>query len=227
MPSARDRGRVRRSYDAVSHEYAARFGSELAGKPLDRALLAALVEQTDRAAPIADLGCGPGQVAAWLDDHHDGPAVGIDLSPGMVAIGRREHPHVEFREGDLLSLPAADGEFGSAVALYSIIHLEASELRLAFDEIHRTLRPSGLLLVAFHVGTDVRHLADWWGYEVDVDFRFFEPAGVIEALEDAGFAVEVRLERINYPEEVETRRAYILARRRSTEPLARNDRLGA
>jgi ubiquinone/menaquinone biosynthesis C-methylase UbiE len=212
MPTARDHDRVRESYDEVAHEYAARFGSELVSKPLDRALLAALIELTERGAPIADLGCGPGHVAAWLADHGR-PAVGIDLSPEMIATGRREHPQVEFREGDLFSLPATAGEFGSAIALYSIIHLEPSELHLAFDEIGRTLRPSGRLLVAFHVGSEVRHLADWWGHEVDIDFRFFETAGVVQVLEDAGFVEEARLERANYPEEVETRRAYVLARR--------------
>ena len=212
MPSARDHDRVRQSYDTVAHDYAARFGNELVGKPLDRALLTALIELTERGAPIADLGCGPGHVAAWLADRGS-PAVGIDLSPEMIATGRREHPEVEFREGDLFSLPATESEFGSAVALYSIIHLEPSDLHLVFDEIHRTLRPSGRLLVAFHVGSEVRHLADWWGHEVDIDFRFFETAGIVEALEDAGFVEEARLERTSYPDEVETRRAYILARR--------------
>jgi ubiquinone/menaquinone biosynthesis C-methylase UbiE len=214
MPNARGHDRVRQSYDAVAEDYAVRLGNELAGKPLDRALLAVLIEQSDHGAPIADLGCGPGHVAAWLADH-DIPVVGIDLSVGMIAIGRRDHPQVEFREGDLVSLPAADGEFGSVAALYSIIHLEPSEVRVAFHDIHRTLRPFGLVLVAFHVGSEVRHLADWWGHEVDVDFRFFEPNDVIELLEGAGFAVEARLERTSYPEEVNTRRAYVLARRRT------------
>ena len=104
--------------------YAAGFRDELAGKPLDRALLACLAEQADDGAPIADLGCGPGHVAAWLAGRGV-TAVGIDLSPAMIAAGRRDYPHVEFRVGDLLELPAADGEFGAAIAFYSIIHLEA------------------------------------------------------------------------------------------------------
>jgi len=115
---------VRRSYDAVAEVYAAGFRDELAGKPLDRALLACLAEQADDGAPIADLGCGPGHVAAWLAGRGV-TAVGIDLSPAMIAAGRRDYPHVEFRVGDLLELPAADGEFGAAIAFYSIIHLEA------------------------------------------------------------------------------------------------------
>jgi SAM-dependent methyltransferase len=185
---------------------------ELAGKPLDRALLACLIEQSGPGAPIAVLGCGPGHVAAWLAGG-GASVVGIDLSAGMISVGRREYPGVEFRQGDLLQLPAVDGEFGAAVALYSIIHLEPGELCRAFEEINRVLRPRRLALIAFHVGSEVRHLDEWWGQEVDVDFRFFEPADIAVAMEGAGLCVQARLERVNYPDEVQTRRAYLLARR--------------
>lgn len=203
---------VRRSYDTVAEEYAADFRDELAGKPLDRALLACMAEQADEGSPIADLGCGPGHIAAWLAGRGVA-AVGIDLSPGMIAAGRRHYPEVEFREGDFLALPAADGEFGAAIAFYSIIHLEPGELSRAFEEIHRVLRPQGLFLVSFHVGSEVRHLGEWWGHAVDVDFRFFEPPDIADAIERSGFRTEMRLERVSYPREVETRRAYLLARR--------------
>ena len=67
------------------------FGDELAGKPLDRALLAAFVETVS--GPVADLGCGPGHVTAHL--HSLGcQAFGIDLSPEMVGVARRAYPAV-------------------------------------------------------------------------------------------------------------------------------------
>jgi ubiquinone/menaquinone biosynthesis C-methylase UbiE len=204
---------VRQSYDTVAGKYADGFRDELAHKPLDRALLSALVEQTEVGAPVADLGCGPGHVSAWLAAHGV-TAVGIDLSPEMVALGRKDHPEVEFRAGDLLDLPAEDGEFGAAVAFYSIIHLRPAELRRAFEEMHRVLRPRGIALVSFHVGTEVRHLAEWWGHEVDVDFRFFEPRHIAREMEDAGLLLHAQLERVHHPEEVETRRAYLMAKRR-------------
>ena len=204
---------IRRSYDALAERYSAHLGDELDYKPLDRALLAALVEQHPTGMPMADVGSGPGHVAAWLAARgvH---AVAIDMSPGMVAVGQREHPEVEFRQGDLLSLPAGDAEFGSAVSLYSIIHLDHGELAPAFAELRRVLVRDGRLLVAFHVGAEVRHVEELWGQAVDLDFRFLETADVVTTLVGSGFEIEAQLERTNYPEEVETRRAYVLARRR-------------
>jgi SAM-dependent methyltransferase len=212
MDRSASHGQVRRSYDAVAEKYAAGYRDELSRKPLDRALLACLVEQAEPGAQVADLGCGPGHVAAWLAGH-GAAAVGIDLSAAMVAAGRRDYPGVEFRQGDLLDLPAADGEFGAVVAFYSLIHLEPSELPRACEEIRRVLPPSGPALVSFHVGSQVRHLTEWWGIDVDVDFRFLEVADVTQVMRRAGLAVEAQVERTSYPGEVETRRAYLLARR--------------
>ncbi|MFF0745938.1 methyltransferase domain-containing protein [Streptomyces sp. NPDC004111] len=213
-------GAVRRSYDTVAEEYTKRLHDELAGKPLDRALLAALLEQTEPGTALADLGCGPGHIAAHLASAGTGAeardpvhTVGIDLSEGMLETGRNRYPGVEFRNGDLLALPAGDGEFGAAVALYSFIHLSADELPTALAEARRVLRPGGLLLLAFHIGEETRHLDEWWGHEVDVDFHFHDPVRVGELLEAAGFAVQMRMERRHYAHEADTRRAYLLARR--------------
>ena len=73
-------------------------------------------------------------------------------------------------------------------------------------------RPRGLFLASFHAGSQVRHLGEWWGYAVDLDFRFFEPPDIADAIERAGSRTEMRLEPVSYPGEVETRRAYLLAR---------------
>jgi SAM-dependent methyltransferase len=81
--------KTRASFDAVAADYAARFADELAGRPLDRALLAAFAECVP-AGPVADVGCGPGHVTAHLASL--GLEVcGIDLSPGMVEEGRVRH----------------------------------------------------------------------------------------------------------------------------------------
>jgi SAM-dependent methyltransferase len=207
---------LRRTYDEVAETYAANLDDELDRKPLDRALLGALAEECG-AGPVADIGCGPGHVAAWFAGRGIA-AVGVDLSPGMVVVGHRLHPEVEFRQGDLLGLPADDAEFTGAVAFYSIIHLTPDELVPAMAEIHRVSATGAPVLVSFHVGSEVRHLTEWWGHQVDIAFRYFEPAEVAFAMQEAGLAVEATLVREHLPEEVATRRAYLWARRPGESP---------
>ena len=125
--------------DAVAETYVRLFGDELAGKPLDRALLAAFVETVS--GPVADLGCGPGHVTAHL--HRLGcQAFGIDLSPEMVAAARRAYPAVSFSRGDMTQLDITSGSLGGIVAFYSIIHLPPDLLPLALAEFARVLAPA-------------------------------------------------------------------------------------
>jgi hypothetical protein len=76
------------------------------------------------------------------------------------------------------------------------------------------LQPRGLLLIAYHIGSDVIHLDEWWGYHVAVDFVLFRTDEMESYLTAAGFEVERSMERDPYPPDVEhqSRRGYILAR---------------
>jgi SAM-dependent methyltransferase len=203
---------LQQGYDRVAERYANELFDELDRKPLDRALLAALAEQLGGGAPVADVGCGPGHVARHLCGL--GLAVlGVDLSPGMVALARRRSPHIEFRQGSMLAMPAADGALAGLVAFYSIIHLTPAERPRAYREFARVLRPGGLALLAFHVGSEIRHIDQWWGEPVSLDFHLLQPPDVVDGLEAAGLPVQMQLERLPHPGEAETRRAYILARK--------------
>lgn len=51
----------------------------------------------DRLGPVADVGCGTGRITGYL--HHLGlDVVGIDLSPGMLAVARQVLPGLCFVE---------------------------------------------------------------------------------------------------------------------------------
>lgn len=223
------------SYDAVAAAYADQLSDELRRKPLDRALLTAFAEQLHATTPawasavdpgharaartgqprIWDVGCGPGHVTAFLAGLGL-DAAGIDLSGQMVAQARARHPDLEFSVGSMTALPAPDGSWDGLICFYALIHMiEDADVRTALAEFRRVLADGGLLLLAVHAGEEVRHSAEWFGAQVDVSFRFFDPGWLSAELDRVGFTVEALTRRQPYPDaEVATERAYFLARAR-------------
>lgn len=205
---------LRTSYDAVAQAYEQRYGEELRHKPLDRALLGVFADDVGPASVVGDVGCGPGHITAHLHELGLRP-VGIDLSPGMIALARERYPDVNFAVASMLALPAGDHSWAGMVAFYSIIHLTSDELPVAFAEFARVLARGAPALVTFHVGDEVRHVGELLEQRVSVDFHFRQPATVTKLLQAAGFDVEMSMERAPYTSiEAPTQRGYVLARAR-------------
>ena len=201
-------------YDQVAEEYAVRFENEMTHKPFDRKMLDWLAEKVNGLGVLCDMGCGPGQIARYL--HAQSVSVcGIDLSPEMVGQAQAFNPEIAFQQGDMLDLSeVADNAFGGIAAFYSIIHTPRPQLAQVFQELKRVLQPSGILLLTFHIGQEVRHFDEWWGKAVSLDFFFFETAEIKEELTSAGFVLQEVIERDPYPDiEVQTRRAYIFTQK--------------
>jgi ubiquinone/menaquinone biosynthesis C-methylase UbiE len=202
---------TRSSYDRLAAEYTRLLFNELDHKPLDRELLdrfAGLVKGKGRAC---DMGCGPGQVAAYLQARGL-DMLGIDLSPGMIAQARKTNPGIEFREADMRALPLPDGSLAGIAAFYSILHFPRHEVTGALKEFARVLQPAGVVLVAFHIGDEVLHRDELFGAAVTLDFTLFQPQEVEGYLRDAGFTVDETIVRPPYPDvEYPSHRAYIFA----------------
>jgi ubiquinone/menaquinone biosynthesis C-methylase UbiE len=217
--------RVQESYNRVAARYAEEASAELEKRPLDRALLRCLVELAAgvpgaaNQGRIADIGCGPGHVAAYLAGLGT-TTIGIDISSGMLEIARSRVPDVQFRLGTMLAVPATDAELNAAVAFYSIIHLRPEDRPTAYQELARVIAPGGYLLVAFHINLaghepgEIMHADEWWGERVDLDFYYIEPAEVVAGLAAAGFDLVARTDREPVPSvEHQSRRCYLLCRR--------------
>ncbi|HWE54512.1 MAG TPA: TrmO family methyltransferase [Acidimicrobiales bacterium] len=206
---------TRASYDRVADHYHAELADELGHKPLDRALLTAFAESAGDGL-IADIGAGPGQAGRFIRDLGR-QVVTSDLSPGMcrrAAVGGP--PTVA---ADMVDLPFRDGSLAGVVSLYAVIHLDRERRVGAYRQFERVLRPGGLALIAFHI-EDAEHAAgaaihrrSWFDTDVDLTFRFLDPALETGALTDAGFEPLAQLVRRGgdggeYP----SRRAYLLMR---------------
>jgi SAM-dependent methyltransferase len=213
MTDPSDTRAIRAAYDTVAVDYAELLRDELATKPFDRALLAAFAELVlaGGSGPVADVGCGPGRVTAHLRGLGI-EAFGVDVSPAMVAVARRDHPDLRFDVGAMTALNVADGTLGGILAWYSIIHAPPEHLPQVFAEFHRALAPGGYLLLAFQVGDERVHLEHAYGHTLSLDAYRLSPDWIAELLTHAGLDVIARLVREPDPAE-KTPQANLVARK--------------
>lgn len=152
---------------------------------------------------MLDLACGPGQVAGYLQQKGL-EVLGLDLSERMVELARENFPEVDFEVGDLLNL-GDEGEFAAITAFYAVVHLKDGQLPRALSEMFRALRPGGRLLLTFHSEL----------LEGRPDYRILALEKLKELCLQAGFLLEVTVERMPVADEDGTRRGIVWASRPS------------
>jgi ubiquinone/menaquinone biosynthesis C-methylase UbiE len=121
-----------------------RLRAELFGR---RADLQGLLGLLDPRWTVGDLGCGTGQVSESLAPFV-ARVIAVDSSPEMLAAARARlgsHANVQVRDGQVESLPVADGELDAAV-VFLVLHYVAEPADVLL-EVARVLKPGGRLLV--------------------------------------------------------------------------------
>jgi SAM-dependent methyltransferase len=185
---------IRTSYDTVAASYAEQVRQTLATAPYLRATLALFADLVRAAGggPVADVGCGPGHVTGHL--HALGvDAFGIDLSPVMIDLARREHPGLRFEVGSMTDLRLADASAGGLLAFWSLIHVPSHAVPGVFAHFRRVLRRGAPLLLGFHAGDGSRlKIQGYGGHPMNVRVHRRRPERVAGWLREAGFVLEAQ-----------------------------------
>lgn len=208
---------LRAVYDAVAVSYEELLRDALAEMPLDRAMLGAFAEQVRASGvegPVADLGCGPGRVTAYLRDLGL-DAFGVDLSSQMVAVARQRHPGLRFETGTMTALDLPDGSCAGVVSWYSTVHTPPEVLPEIFAEFHRVLAPGGHLVLAGKAGDQRLRRDQAYGHDVSFDVYWVPPEHVSALLTEAGLSVHACMVREPTRRERPTQgpQTYLLAHR--------------
>jgi ubiquinone/menaquinone biosynthesis C-methylase UbiE len=108
---------------------------------------------------VLDVACGTGIVARLAAEAVGarGAVAGVDVNEGMLAIAREQAPAVDWRQGDVEALPAADGAFDLVVCQQGLQFFGRRAAALA--EMRRALAPGGRL--ALSVMRPIAHNAGW------------------------------------------------------------------
>ena len=94
-----------------------------------------------------DVACGSGKLTAELSRiaGRGGHVVGLDFSPQMLEVARRDHPGIEFLEGDALKLPFDNAEFDASTIAFGLRNL--SDPIAGLREMRRIVKPGGRSVV--------------------------------------------------------------------------------
>lgn len=186
--------RARRYYDAFAETYEAKRDGRGRYHDLLDALEIEFAEPALRGREVLEVGCGTGLLLrAFASTARR--AVGVDLSPGMLAHARARGLSVV--EGSADALPFGDASFDVAVSFKTLAHVP--DLRRALAEMARVVRPGGALIVELYNPRSLRALLKRAlplrvarGTERDVATRFDDRAALERALPPGARVVAVR-----------------------------------
>jgi SAM-dependent methyltransferase len=140
----------------------------------------------DYAAPVLDLGCGPGNMLFLLHQAGYSNLIGVDLSPEQVEIARRACPQAEIIQGDAFDWLALHLSHYRLISALNIIeHFRKDEVLPFLDLIFNVLEPGGRLIVQ-----TPNAASPWVGGVAYSDFThewFYSPRGLERLLTMVGF----------------------------------------
>ena len=149
---------VREEYATETGLLARRAAYRHATGPDAREILFGAIAEADPARML-EVGCGPGELAARVQDDLGATVIAIDVSERMVALARGRG--VDARVGDVQQLPFEDASFDCAVAAWMLYHVP--DVPRALAELARVLEPGGRLVAVTNGVTHVRELRELLG----------------------------------------------------------------
>jgi SAM-dependent methyltransferase len=111
------------------------FWTRLTNQTIEPLLSAVQSGDTTRLLDVATGAANVAQAAVGKGTR----VVGVDFSTAMLAQARKQHPEVDFCEGDAEALSFADNSFDAVVINFGLLHFGQPEQ--ALTETYRVLRP--------------------------------------------------------------------------------------
>jgi len=145
------KNQVREMFDTISGNYDGLNRMMTFG--IDRSWRKQVVALVSKTKPkkILDIATGTGDLAIMLAQIDDSQVTGLDLSPGMLEIGKQKvfaaglDKQVDMVIGDSEKLPFDDNSYDAITVSYGVRNFE--DLNKGLLEINRVLRPGGILVI--------------------------------------------------------------------------------
>ncbi len=134
---------------------------------------------------LLDLGCGGGQPMTAYFANKGFEVVGVDISPKMIEIAKKQIPQGNFFVSDMTECRFREEEFDAIVSTFAIIHVPQEKQLPLFKKIFKWLKIGG---TAFLVLAN-QETKDWTDnfYGVQMYWSHFGKEGYKEIIDKVGF----------------------------------------
>lgn len=136
-------------------------------------------------ASVLEIGAGYGKDISHLIDAGF-VYTGIDSSAEMVAEIRRDHPEVVSAVQNATHLQFPDKSFDAVWASSVYHHILPSDIKQAFGELYRVLKPEGVAFIRIRTGGDYCTIDT----QRNLQFFHYSQEHLVDELTKAGFTIE-------------------------------------
>lgn len=180
---------VENTYNAIAKD----FEEKVPSHNLDHRFIEKYLASFSPGQKILDLGAGTGVISNEMMHEHQLDVTAIDLSKEMIDLARENYPDLKILKMDISKLEFSDSHFDGVFAMYSLIHIADPEIPQALKEIHRVLKPSGMLYLALQEPITIKDKDGFYPLiykpEIKMFINLFTEKEMCNHLEKAGFEV--------------------------------------
>jgi len=137
---------------------------------------------------VLEVGCGNGSYLELVE------AVGLDVSPGMVAAAR-QRARGPLVAGDIVRLPIATSSFDVVLAAHMLYHVD--DRATAAREIRRALRPLGVFVAVTNGESNHREMVELVEEVVGNAWRWSRPSDAVFSLENGADQLRVAFDQVD------------------------------
>ncbi|MGC9666016.1 class I SAM-dependent methyltransferase [Planosporangium sp. 12N6] len=147
VSTADDWSRRQQAQAAAFDRIGSRYDEVFPHKDGQRHIVDLLLARLPDAARVLDVGCGTGVPTARQLATAGCDVTGIDISPVMIDLARRNVPQATFVRRDATAVDADLGHFDAVTAFFSLLMLPRSQVTRTLTRLREILVPGGWLAV--------------------------------------------------------------------------------